>query len=78
METVAQLQLVKPGSKVQVPAMVEDEQGCLAWRDREDGAGVVISVSIVRQAHGAMVEKLIRALLDCPEVRQVILTRNVP
>lgn len=38
----------------------------------------MISVSIVSHAHGAMVEKLIRALLDCPEVRQVILTRNVP
>ncbi len=38
----------------------------------------MIAVSIVSHGHGAMVEKLIGALLDCPEVRQIIVTHNVP
>ena len=38
----------------------------------------MIAVSIVSHGHGSMVEKLIEALFDCPEVRQIIVTRNVP
>ena len=38
----------------------------------------MIAVSIVSHGHGRMVEKLIGALLDCPEVRQIIITRNIP
>ena len=38
----------------------------------------MIAGSIVSHGHGAMTEGLIRALLACPEVRQVIVTRNVP
>jgi len=37
-----------------------------------------IAISIVSHGHGAMVERLVAALLDCPEVGQVIVTRNIP
>lgn len=37
-----------------------------------------VCVSIVSHGHGAMVERLVNALLDCPEVGQIILTLNVP
>jgi len=37
----------------------------------------VISVSIVSHGHGTMVENLLRAILACPEVTQVIITRNI-
>ena len=38
----------------------------------------VIAVSIVSHGHGAMTKGLIRALLACPEIGQVIVTRNIP
>jgi hypothetical protein len=38
----------------------------------------MISVSIVSHGHGAMVDKLIQQLGACPEVGQIILTRNIP
>lgn len=38
----------------------------------------MIAVSIVSHGHGSMVEKLIEALFECPEVRQIIVIRNVP
>ncbi|HTY02771.1 MAG TPA: glycosyltransferase, partial [Rhodocyclaceae bacterium] len=42
-----------------------------------DGIGV-IAVSIVSHGHGAMVTRLVGQLLACPEVAQIIVTRNVP
>jgi N-acetylglucosaminyl-diphospho-decaprenol L-rhamnosyltransferase len=38
----------------------------------------VIAVSIISHGHGEMIKGLIRALLACPEIRQVIVTRNIP
>lgn len=38
----------------------------------------MIAVSIVSHGHGTMVENLVEAVLTCPEVRQVIITRNIP
>lgn len=38
----------------------------------------MISVSVVSHGHGVMVEHLIRQLADCPEIGQIILTRNIP
>ncbi len=37
-----------------------------------------VTVSLVSHGHGAMVEQLICQLSDCPEVGQIILTRNIP
>ena len=37
----------------------------------------MITVSIVSHGHGEMVSRLIKQLEDCPEVTQVILTRNI-
>lgn len=42
------------------------------------GDAATVCVSIVSHGHGAMVERLVTALLDCPEVGQIILTLNVP
>jgi len=39
---------------------------------------VSVCVSIVSHGHGAMVGRLVNALLYCPEVGQIILTLNVP
>ncbi|MFN4326276.1 MAG: glycosyltransferase family 2 protein [Azonexus sp.] len=38
----------------------------------------MISVSIVSHGHGAMVLSLIESLLRCPEVIQIIITKNIP
>lgn len=38
----------------------------------------MIAVSIVSHGHGAMVERLAAALLACPEVAQLLVTRNIP
>lgn len=38
----------------------------------------MITVSLVSHGHGAMVDKLIQQLGACPEVGQIILTRNIP
>jgi len=38
----------------------------------------LIAISIVSHGHGAMVERLVASLLDCPEVGQIIVTRNIP
>ena len=38
----------------------------------------LISVSIVSHGHGTMVERLVASLLDCPEVSQIVITRNIP
>lgn len=38
----------------------------------------VIAVSVVSHGHGQMVARLIEALLGCPEVGQIIVTRNIP
>ena len=37
-----------------------------------------VSVSIVSHSHGAMVVDLVDQLLECPEVKQVVVTCNVP
>lgn len=37
----------------------------------------MIAVSIVSHGHGAMVEKLVETLLACPEVAQLVVTRNI-
>ena len=42
------------------------------------GDAATVCVSIVSHGHGAMVERLVTALLDYPEVGQIILTLNVP
>ncbi len=47
-------------------------------RDLFRAESIVISVSIVSHAHGAMVIRLVSSLLTCPEVVQIIVTRNVP
>src|SRR5574343_1555263 len=38
----------------------------------------MIAVSIVSHGHGEMVAALIRQLILCPEVSQIIVTRNLP
>ncbi len=38
----------------------------------------LITVSVVSHGHGSMVERLVQSLLGCPEVAQIILTRNIP
>jgi N-acetylglucosaminyl-diphospho-decaprenol L-rhamnosyltransferase len=38
----------------------------------------LIAVSIVSHGHGSMVENLVRSLLEFPEVKQVVVTRNIP
>lgn len=38
----------------------------------------MLTVSIVSHHHGSMVERLVADLLDCPEIGQVIVTRNIP
>ncbi len=38
----------------------------------------MITVSIVSHGHGAMVQRLVDQLLSCVEVRQVIVTLNIP
>lgn len=38
----------------------------------------MISVSIVSHGHGGMVEELVEALVACPEVKQILVTRNIP
>ena len=38
----------------------------------------MIAVSIVSHGHGAMVDRLITQLQSCPEVSQIVLTRNIP
>lgn len=37
-----------------------------------------VAVSIVSHGHGEMVNRLVGQLLACPEVGQIILTRNIP
>jgi GT2 family glycosyltransferase len=38
----------------------------------------LIAVSIVSHGHGAMTDRLVSQLRKCPEVRQIVLTRNIP
>lgn len=38
----------------------------------------MVTVSIVSHGHGAMVERLVVQLLECPEATQIIVTRNIP
>lgn len=38
----------------------------------------MIAVSIVSHGHGGMISSLIAALLACPEVSQILVTRNIP
>ena len=38
----------------------------------------MITASIVSHGHGEMVNQLIQQLLVCPEIEQIILTRNIP
>lgn len=38
----------------------------------------MIAVSIVSHGHGEMVSRLVAQLQDCPEVAQIIVTRNIP
>lgn len=38
----------------------------------------MITVSLVSHGHGPMVTQLVRQLLICPEIAQIILTRNIP
>lgn len=57
---------------------MDDDEGDLAWFDRANGKIELIAVSIVSHGHGVMVVRLIESLLMCPEVVQIILTRNIP
>jgi N-acetylglucosaminyl-diphospho-decaprenol L-rhamnosyltransferase len=57
---------------------VDDDQGRLAWLVRANGKTELIAVSIVSHGHGAMVVHLIESLLACEEVKQIIVTRNIP
>lgn len=57
---------------------MDDVQGGLAWSDWTYGAFELIAVSIVSHGHGAMVVGLIESLLRCPEVIQIIVTKNIP
>jgi GT2 family glycosyltransferase len=43
----------------------------LPWKEK-------ITVSIVSHGHGAMVTELIRQLLECPEIGQIVVTLNIP
>jgi N-acetylglucosaminyl-diphospho-decaprenol L-rhamnosyltransferase len=38
----------------------------------------MITVSVVSHGHAEMIPDLVRQLLDCPEVGQVVITRNIP
>jgi len=38
----------------------------------------MISVSIISHGHGTMVEALVAELLACPEIGQVLVTKNIP
>ncbi len=38
----------------------------------------MIAVSIVSHGHGEMVQSLVSQLRECPEVTQVVITRNIP
>lgn len=38
----------------------------------------MITISIVSHGHGEMVSRLLRQLLTCPEVSQIIVTWNIP
>lgn len=38
----------------------------------------MISISIISHSHGAMVERLVAELLTCPEIEQILVTRNIP
>ena len=42
------------------------------------GQAELISVSIVSHGHGAMVARLVHALLGFPEVAQILVTTNIP
>lgn len=57
---------------------MDDDQGCLAWLVGANGKTELIAVSIVSHGHGAMVVRLIESLLACEEVKQIIVTRNIP
>lgn len=50
----------------------------MAWHGRSDGAIDLIAVSIVSHGHGEMVGHLVSKLQSFPELRQIILTRNIP
>lgn len=57
---------------------MDDDQGGFARLVGANGKTELIAVSIVSHGHGAMVVRLIEALLACDEVVQIILTRNIP
>lgn len=38
----------------------------------------MIAVSIVSHGHGAMIDRLVARLRNCPEVTRIVLTRNIP
>jgi len=50
----------------------------MACVDRAYGSSELIAVSIVSHGHGGMLGRLVESLLGCPEVVQVIVTRNIP
>lgn len=54
-----------------------NEMSMIGSGEVSSGQGSVC-ISIVSHGHGAMVERLVNALLGCPEVGQIILTLNVP
>jgi GT2 family glycosyltransferase len=52
--------------------------GTQRFRIQCGGDTPLITVSIVSHDHGAMVDRLVSQLRDCPQVADVILTRNIP
>ncbi len=56
---------------------MDDDQGSVAWTYRSYGQVELIAVSIVSHGHGAMVGRLVEALLDFPEVLQILVTLNI-
>lgn len=63
---------------MRVEASLDDKHVRNVALDLFRAESTVISVSIVSHAHGAMVIRLVSSLLTCPEVVQIIVTRNVP
>jgi N-acetylglucosaminyl-diphospho-decaprenol L-rhamnosyltransferase len=68
-----------------MPSQQEDEKNGLGYffkknstRPKSDCGYRDIAVSIVSHRHGAMVEPLVGDLLECPQIGQIILTRNIP
>lgn len=57
---------------------MDDDQRRMACSARAYGQAELIAVSIVSHGHGAMVTRLVHALLGFPEVAQILVTINIP